>query len=371
MKRTVLFTFVFLLLAAVVGGFAYFQFVLKPEMIEKMMAQSAPPPVTVAAEAATAESWMPKIPAIGTFVAVQGIDVAPQVGGIVRSIRFESGQAVEAGALLVELDDFVEQADLKSNVALLKKSGLDLERQRELLARGSTPQTSYDSALSQRDTAAAAVERTRAVIAQKAIKAPFGGRLGIRQVNLGQYVSPGTPLVTLQSLDPVYVDFPVPEQHLDVLADGQAVEIRVDAFPDQTFVGTVTSIDAKVNQETRNVMVRAELANPDRRLLPGMFADVSVVAGAPGAVVTLPRTAVVYSLYGDSVYVVKRAGESVTAERRFVRTGETREDRVAIAEGVEAGEEVVTTGQIKLQPNAAIRVDNSKPLQAPAVRPKE
>jgi len=371
MKRTVIFTFVFLLLAVVVGGFAYFQFVMKPEMIRSMMAQSVAPPVTVAAETARAETWMPKIPAIGTLMAVQGIEVAPQVDGVVRAIHFESGQVVEAGAPLVQLEDFVEQADLKSNLALLRKSELDLERQRELLARGNTPQTSYDSALSQRDTAAAAVERTRAVIAQKAIKAPFGGRIGIRKVSLGQYVSPGTPLVTLQRLDPIYVDFPVPEQHLNVLANGQAVEIRVDAFPDETFVGTVTSIDAAVNQDTRSVLVRAELANPDRRLLPGMFADVNVVAGAPGAVVTLPRTAVVYSLYGDSVYIVKRASESATVERRFVRTGEARDDRVAIAEGVEVGEEVVTTGQIKLQPNASIRVDNGRPLRAAAERPKE
>ncbi|MBE0533843.1 MAG: efflux RND transporter periplasmic adaptor subunit [Rhodospirillales bacterium] len=371
MKRTVIFTFVFLLLAAMVGGFAYFQFILKPEMIKGAMMKSPPPTSTVAAEPAKTETWTPKIPAIGTFVAVQGIDVAPQVDGIVRALHFDSGQMVEAGALLVELDDFVEQADLKSNVAVLKKSELDLERQRELLVRGNTPQTSFDSALSQRDTAAAAVERTRAVIAQKAIKAPFRGRLGIRNVSLGQYVSPGTALVTLQKQDPLFVDFPVPEQRLDVLKAGQTVEVQVDAFPEETFIGAIASIDAKVNQETRNVLVRAEVANADRRLLPGMFANVEVLAGAPTPVVTLPRTAVIYSLYGDSVYAVKRASETATAERRFIRVGETRGDRVAIAEGVAAGDEVVTTGQLKLLPGASIRVDNATPLQARAARPKE
>lgn len=377
MKRTIVFTVVFLLLAGLVGGFAYFQFVMKPAMIKSAMAKSVAPPVTVSSEVVKTEMWVPKIPAIGTFTAIQGIDVAPQVAGLVRTIHFDSGQQVEAGALLVELDDFVEQADLKSDVALLKKSELSLQRQRELLARGNTPQSNYDSALAERDTAAAALEGTKAKIAQKAIKAPFRGRLGIRKVNLGQYVSAGTALVTLQRLDPIYVDFPVPEQHLDVLKDGQTVEVMVDAFPGEIFKGTIKSIDAKVSQETRNVLVRAEVPNPDRRLVPGMFANVNVLAGAPRAVMTLPRTAVVYSLYGDSVYAVKKAEgasgktDGLTAERRFVRVGEARGDRVSITEGVRSGDEVVATGQVKLQPNAPIRVDNSTPLQAPAVRPKE
>lgn len=383
MKRTIIFTVVFLLLAGLVGGFAYFQFVLKPAAIKTAMAKSVPPPVTVSSTMAKSEQWVPKIPAIGTFAAVQGIDVAPQVSGLVRALHFDSGQQVEAGTLLVELDDFVEQADLKSNAAELKKAELNLQRQRELLARGNTPQSNYDAALASRDTAAAAVEGTKAKIAQKAIKAPFRGRLGIRKVSLGQYVSAGTALVTLQKLDPIFVDFPVPEQHLDVLKVGQAVEIAVDAFPGEIITGTVRSLDAKVNQETRAVMVRAEVANPERRLAPGMFANLNVLAGAPRGVVTLPRTAVVFSLYGDSIFVVKKPaqataqaaanpGEAVsTAERRFVRTGEARGDRVAIAEGLAPGEEVVATGQIKLQPNARIRIDNRSPLQAPAVRPKE
>ena len=239
MKRTIIFSFVLLLLAGLVGGFAYFQFVMKPAVIKSAMAKSVAPPVTISSTVAKGEQWVPKIAAIGTFAAVQGIDVAPQVGGLVRAIHFDSGQQVEAGQLLVELDDFVEQADLKSNIAQLKKSELDLQRQRELLSRGNTPQSNYDSALASRDTAAAAVERTKAQIAQKAIKAPFRGRLGIRKASLGQYVSPGTALVTLQRLDPIFVDFPVPEQHLDVLRAGQTVEVSVDAFPGETFKGTV------------------------------------------------------------------------------------------------------------------------------------
>lgn len=380
MKRAIVFAVVFLLLAGLVGGFAYFQFFIKPEMVRGAVTGGAQPPATVAAEPARTESWRPKLPAIGTFRAIEGIELAPQVDGIVSAIHFESGQEIEAGSLLVELDDSIEQADLKSGIAQLKKSELDLARQRELLERGNTPKTNYDAALAARDTAAATVDRTRAVIAQKKILAPFSGRLGLREVDLGQYVSPGTKLVTLQRLDPIYLDFPMPEQDIGVLRVGQETEARVDAYPDALFTGRIASIDARVNQESRTILVRAEIDNPDRRLLPGMFANVSVLAGEPQEVVTVPRTAISYSLYGDSVYVVKPAegqdGEqgadrTLIAQRRFVQVGTTRDGRVAISEGVEAGEQVVIAGQIKLQPDARVTIDNSQPLEAPAERPKQ
>ena len=383
MKRTVVLIVTLLVLLAVIGGFGYFQFVLKPEMIKAAMSGGARPPVTVSAEPARTESWTPILPAIGTFKAVQGVDVAPQVGGVIRRIEFESGQTVEAGDLLVELDSSVEQADLKSNTAQLKKAQLDLERQRELLARDTTTKARFDSALAERDTVAASVDRTEAVIAQKTITAPFAGLLGLRLVDLGQYVSPGMQLVTLQQLDPIFVDFPVPEQNFDLLRVGLSVEVAVDAYAGETFKGTVDSVDARVNQNTRTVLVRAKLENRDHRLLPGMFANVRVLAGAPDEVITVPRTAVSYSLYGDSLYVVKeeQAPEgaegsangkpNLVVERRFVRVGETRDGRVAIAEGVAEGERVVTTGQIKLEPGAHVVVDNSAQLTPPAERPRE
>lgn len=378
MKRSIILATAVILLGALIGGFAYFQFVVKPEMIRGMIAGTRPPPATVTAEPARTESWDTRLPAIGTFAAMQGVEIAPQVGGVVRTILFESGQEVEAGAVLVRLDTAVEQADLVSDQAQLKNAALELDRQRELFARGNASKTTLDAAIARRDTAAAAVERTRAVIAQKSIAAPFAGRLGIRQVHLGQYVSPGTMLVTLQRLDPIFVDFPIPETHIAVLRTGQPVEVQVDAYPNQVFRGRVASLDARVNPETRNVLVRAEIANPDRRLLPGMFANVGVVAGGPQQVVTLPRTAVTYSLYGDSVYVAVTGaapadgGEPpVTAERRFVRVGETRGDRLAIAEGVRPGEQIVTSGQIKLQSGAQIRIDNRAALAVPATRPRE
>jgi membrane fusion protein (multidrug efflux system) len=327
---------------------------------------------------------MPKQPAIGTLRAVQGVDVAAEVGGIVRAINFDSGQFVPEGTVLVQLDDTVEQADLRSGLAQLKRSELELERQRELLRRSHTAQTNFDAALASRDTAAATVDRVRAVIAQKAIRSAFAGRLGIRNVDLGQYVSPGTAMVTLQRLTPIYVDFPVPEQSLTMITVGQHVEVYVDAEPGKLFEGKIESVDAKVNQATRNVLVRARVENLEARLLPGMFANVNVVAGEPQQVVTVPRTAIAYSLYGNSVYVVveepaaagaaktdEPGGRRLVVDRRFVRTGEEREDRVAVLEGVKVGEAVVVAGQLKLQPKAHVNVDNSSPLKPKDQRPLE
>ncbi|MEM8827027.1 MAG: efflux RND transporter periplasmic adaptor subunit, partial [Pseudomonadota bacterium] len=292
------------MLAVLIGGFGYFQFVIKPEMIKGFITAGGPPPVTVSTAVAESENWLPKLPAIGTFRAVQGVDVAPEVDGMVTTINFDSGQLVAAGTVLVQLDDSIQQADLKSGLAELRKAELELRRQGELLRRNNTSKTVYDSALAARDTAAATVDRVRAVIAQKSIKAAFGGRLGIRNVDIGQYVSAGSAMVTLQKLSPIFVDFPIPEQELSRLSIGEKVQITVDAEPGKTFDGTIESIDAKVNQATRNVLVRAEVENRDARLLPGMFANVNVIAGKARDVVTLPRTAITYSLYGDSVYVV-------------------------------------------------------------------
>jgi membrane fusion protein, multidrug efflux system len=333
---------------------------------------------------------------------VQGYDVAAEVGGIVRSINFDSGQYVKEGTVIVQLDDLIEQADLRSGLAQLKKAELELNRQQELLTRLATPKTNFDAALAARDSAAATVDRVRAVIAQKAITTAFAGRLGIRNVDIGQYVPAGTAMVTLQQLTPIYVDFPVPEQKLGALAVGNAVEVTVDAEPGRIYQGTIESIDAKVNQATRNVLVRARVENTEARLLPGMFANVNVIYGEPHEVVTLPRTAVTYSLYGDSVYIVVEAAKAggkagaspaggsageakadqspgaekpaqpqLVVDRRFVRVGEARGDRVAILEGVKPGEQAVVAGQVKLQPQARVTVDNTAPMTAPAERPLE
>lgn len=375
MKRGLILTIVFLLLAALAGGYGYFQFVARPAMIKGFMAKMEPPPVTVAVESARAETWQPKFSAIGTLKAVQGVDVAAQVGGVVRAVRFEAGQDAARGAALFDIDDAVEQADLKANLATLKNAELGLERQRQLVSGGNTSKANADAALAARDAAAATAEKTRAIIAQKAVVAPFAGRLGIRKVDVGQYVSPGAALVTLQQLDPIFVDFPAPEQAIAQMQAGVPVEIAVDAMPGHTFRGAIRSRDARVSPDTRSLLVRAEIENDDKKLLPGMFANVDVLAGQPREVVTLPRTGVSYSLYGDSVYVLKPIDggkpDVFAVERRFVRTGEARGDRVAIDEGVKAGERVVTEGQLKLQPNSKVVVDANASLKPIAPRPKE
>lgn len=369
------------LFVSLTGGLAYFQFVAKPRLVQSFIAAAGTPPTTVAVTAARAETWAPSLPAIGTFRAIQGIDIAPQIGGKVTAVHVDSGQNVEAGTLLYEIDHSVEEADLASHRATLKNAILALERQEKLTVSGNAAKANVDAAEAARDSAAAAVARVRATIAQKMLTAPFSGQLGIRKIDLGQYVSPGTSLITLQQLDPIYVDFPLPEKWLDLLKEGQPVEVVVDAYPGHVFRGTIAAIDMRVATDSRNVWVRGVLDNKERRLLPGMFANLNVVAGSPAATVTLPRTAINTSLYGDNVYVVKPqatgneagsvgADPPLAVERRFVRLGETRDDRVAIKDGIRPGELVVTEGQVKLTPDARVRIAPSAGLEPPPVRPK-
>jgi membrane fusion protein (multidrug efflux system) len=376
------FTIALIILVLFVGGLGYFQLVFKPQMIKQFLSSQVPPPATITAEAARTEEWIERLPAIGTLIASQGVEIASQVPGIVTAIGFESGQDVPVGSKLVQLDIAVELADLASSQAVLREADVAFKRQTDLMTKAVTSEANVDTARAKRDTAEAALNRISALIAQKSILAPFAGRLGIRHVEQGQYVSPGLAMVSLQALDPIWVDFPMPEQNVGKLHVGETVELTVDAFPGKVFTGQVASLDARVAQETRTLLVRGTLANPEHTLLPGMFANVSVLAGAPAKVVTVPRTAITYSLYGDAVYVVKpepvKTGAAQTSkppdavfvvERRFVKPGQVREDRVAISSGLAAGEQVVTTGQIKLNNGARVKIDNSQELKPPAVLP--
>jgi membrane fusion protein, multidrug efflux system len=384
-RRPVVFLVALVLLAALTGGLAYFQFVIKPNLVRGFItAAFAPKPTAVTAEAVTVESWPPELTAIGTLRAYQGVLIAPQAAGVVTAKHFESGEDVEAGALLINIDDSVEQADLANGLAQLKNAEATLARQKTLVVQGNTPQSTVDTALATRDSAAATVERTRAVIAQKAIKAPFAGRLGLRNVDLGQYVAVGTSLVTLQQLDPIYADFPAPEEALRSLAVGQVVTMTVDAIPGRSFEGKIEAIDARVSAESRNVTARAVFANPDRKLLPGMFANLTVTTGEPASVLTVPRTAIVYSLYGDNVFVVRAAphareqgavsdkggASGLIVERRFVKVGPAQGKRIAVEEGLRAGERVVTAGQIKLQAYMPVTTDEAAALPAPVETPR-
>jgi membrane fusion protein (multidrug efflux system) len=374
-------------IAALLGGLGYFQFVFKPQMIKSFLSQMTPPAATVTAEAARTDKWIERLSSIGTMIASQGVEVTSQVAGIVTEVLIESGAEVEQDTKLVQLDTSVEVADLASATATEREAGVAYERQADLLQKRVTSEANLDTARAKRETAQAAVKRIQAVIAQKRIVSPFAGRLGIRKVEKGQYVSAGMPLVSLQALNPIRVDFPMPEQQIGKLRVGQQIELTVDAFPNQVFGGEVQSLDARVAQDTRTLLVRGLLPNPERKLLPGMFANVTVLVGEAADVVTVPRTAVTYSLYGDSVYVVKpapaKAGDAAApaagqpsepaliVERRYVRTGQVREDRVAITFGLAKGEEVVSTGQLKLNPGASIRIDNTQPLHRPEQRPKQ
>jgi membrane fusion protein (multidrug efflux system) len=369
--------------AILLAGLAWFNFMFKPNMIKSFLATQSPPPATVTAEAARAEKWVERLTSIGTLISSHGVDITSQVAGIVTEVYLESGAEAERGASLVQLDVAVETADLASAKATLGEAEVAYQRQADLIAKRVTSEANLDTARAKRDTAAAAVNKIEAVIAQKTIKAPISGRLGIRKVERGQYVSPGMVLVTLQALDPIRVDFPMPEQLIGKLRVGQKIEVTVDAFPGEVFKGDIESLDARVAQDTRTLLVRGSLPNGLRRLLPGMFANVVVLAGDPKEFVTVPRTAITYSLYGDSIYAVKEeappadgkakegAGPKLIAERRFVRTGQVRDERVAILSGVKEGEQIVTTGQLKLNPGATIRIDNSQPLTRPEERPKQ
>lgn len=380
------------IVALFLGGVGYFQFVMKPKFIGDFMAKMVPPAATVTTEKAKTATWADQVHSIGTMLAIQGVDVAPEVGGVVTNYFFDSGQDVEKGAKLVELDNSVEQAELKVDQAILEVANLEYDRQSKLVGKGAISQSTLDTTISKRDAAAAAVQKNLAHIAHKNITAPFAGRLGLRRVERGQYVSIGQTLVWLQALDPIWIDFPVSENEMGRLKSKAGVELTVAAFPGEVFKGEIEAFDARVNQETRQLMVRGRVPNPERKLLPGMFANVAVVAGEPKTLVSVPRTAVTYGLYGDSVWVAKEAevpgpsepsvsGEAVAAsgtpelkliaERRFVRLGQSQGETVAIVEGINEGDEVVTSGQLKLQPGASIKIDNSNPLQPKADRPKQ
>jgi membrane fusion protein, multidrug efflux system len=374
------------IIAAFLGGISYLQFVFKPKMIAKVVAtmQGGAPAVT--AEPARIEDWTATVQAIGTMMATKGVHVAPEIDGLVTGYFFDSGQDVTKGQRLVQLDDSVQQAQLLADEAKLKQAQLDYDRQKKLVTTQAVSQATLDSATATRDADIAAVKQTKAIIAQKDVKAPFSGRLGLRNVERGQYVSVGQGLVWLQALDPIWIDFPVSESDAGKIALNDAVTVTTDMYPGKTFKGHVIALDARVAADTRTRMVRALLPNPDKMLLPGMFGNVAISAGGPHRVVTVPRTAVTYSLYGDSVWVVESkktkpaaeasAGGAATqkpqlvAVRRFVRVGETQGDRVAILTGVKAGEQVITSGQLKLQPDSPVTVNNAGRLKAPPELPR-
>ena len=357
-KRLIL---VILFLTAMFGGiFGWKHF--SGQKMAAMMAKP-PPPATIASAEVREEAWQPYLHAVGSVEAIQGVSVTTEVPGQVKKILAESGQHVEAGDVILQLDDSVDQAELEGLIAQHTLGKLQFERARKLLKDRSVSRSEYDQSRAQMDSAAATVTSKRALIGKKVIRAPFSGQLGIVEVNLGEYLSPGATIVPLQALDPVFVDYTLPERHFAKVTVGQPVKVQVQAYPDRTFEGTISAVNPGIDSGTRSLRLRATLGNPDHLLRHGMFAEVRTVLPTRDRILTLPRTAVIYNPYGESVFVIEDKDGMQIVQRRPVRTGEVREGRVEILEGLQAGQQVVSAGQNKLRNGQAVSIDNSIKLE--------
>jgi membrane fusion protein, multidrug efflux system len=353
-----------LIVAVILGGVFAWQ-IFMGGMMKKYMGAAASAPQTVSTIAAAADQWQLRLQATGTLRAVRGADLSAQASGIVDVIDFDSGNDVPAGKLLLRLRPTDDYALLQQLQAVAELAEQTLKRDREQFAAQAISQAAIDTDVSTLKSANAQVAAQQALIEQKIIKAPFAGRLGIRLVDLGQYLSAGTAIVTLQALDPMLVDFYVPQQALSQLKIGQSIGANIDTYPGSTFKGVIEAINSKIDAASRNVQVRASFHNADRRLLPGMYATVSIDAGSESLQVTLPQSAITYNPYGDTVFVVEQAGVDEkgharsVVKQRFVKLGATRGDQVAVLSGIKAGEVIVTAGQMKLRNGTAITINNS------------
>lgn len=322
------------------------------------------PPETVSTAVVEADDWVRSVESVGSVRPVQGADLSVETSGIVSKIHFENGAEVRAGDLLLELDSTAEQANLRAAEAEAELARTVFDRTKSLRTTNAVPQSELDSAAAQLRKAQAAVEQWRAEIAKKQLHAPFDGRLGIREANVGQFVNNGDKIVPLQSLDPMFVDFLLPQQLLPAVAAGQRIVLRTDAAPGREFGGLLTAVNSEIDPVTRNIRLQGTLDNPDGALRPGMFARVEVFQGGADRVLRIPLTAVFRASYGDSVFVVvektgKDGAKEMVAEQRFIRTGRAVGDFIAVVEGLSEGDTVVSAGAFKLRNGSSVRVDNS------------
>lgn len=382
--------------------------------VRSLMANAPKPePETVSTIKVQRLAWQPQLNAIGSLEAVRGVDVTTESGGLVRAVQIKSGTAVAAGTLLVQLNSDADLAELKALQAAAELSATTLRRDQEQLAAQAVSQATVDTDLADLKSKRAQVARQKALIAEKTVRAPFAGQLGVTSVDPGEYLDPGEKIVTLQTLDPIYTDFIVPQNDIASLAVGMDVSVTADAFLGNTFSGNISALDAKVDLNTRNVTVRATIANPQQRLLPGMFVRTTVDVGAKKQYLTLPQAAITYNPYGSTVFVVEPARQQVPADKAalagkkqqadnstpggkdkqgdqagssspakpasglvaqqvFVKTGETRGDQVAILQGLKEAQEVITSGQLKLKNGTPVVIDNSvQPPNNPHPTPQE
>jgi membrane fusion protein, multidrug efflux system len=368
------FIIVGVLLALLVGGLVWFNY-FRGKMIAQFFANMKPPPVTVNVAEAKSEVVPNLLAAVGELAAVHQVNVTSDVSGRITEILFSAGADVKAGAPLVQLFDAPEQGDLANFKAQATVAQLSLERAKQLAARNFGPQATVDQTQAAYDQALAGIAKTEALISQKLVRAPFDGELGVRKVEVGQYLTAGSQIVSLTDLSMLYANFTVTEKDSGQLKVGQTVRIKVDAYPNRTFEGKLTTIEPQVATDTRNIRVQATIANPDKILKPGMFATTTVVLPDKPPVITVPETAVDYSLYGDSVYLITEKKEndgknSLTAVRTFVQTGKRHDGRAEIVRGLKVSDRVVALGQIKLQSGAAVAISTDPTPPIPAEPPR-
>jgi len=360
MKKIIAFTLIGLILVvAALAAIKMSQFKAMGEQAKK----AVPPPEVVTTAPVESVYWETALTAVGSLTAVQGVTVAAELIGKVVEIAFESGKTVKKGDLLVRQDTGSEQAQLAGAVSQVTLTKTVLDRNAQMLPGKMISQADYDASAASHEQAASQTDNIRAAIAKKTIRAPFSGRLGIRQVNLGQTLREGDPIVTLQALDPIYVNFALPQQNLAQLKPGLPVRVTCDVLPGVTIDGRISAANPLVDADTRNIQLQATVPNPAERLLPGMFVNVAVGLPVKKKVLAIPATAVLYAPYGDSVFVLADAkGGGKVLRQQFVRLGERRGDFLAVTDGLKEGETIVSTGVFKLRTGQAVVVDNSKAL---------
>lgn len=363
------FVIIVIILLVIFGGTFGFDAV-RSYFVKGYFATFQPPPVTVSTTRAKSEQWQPTIRSVGTLTAVNGVEVNSRVDGQVEAIYFKSGKMVQKDQPLVQLDDSIDRQTLKDNQAQLTLATLTYKRQLSVYKRTQgVSKSDVDTAEAKMLQMQAAVQTAKLDIQYKNIKAPFTGKIGIRDVNIGQYVTAGKALVSLQSLDPLFVDFSLTQQEIRQVKLGQGVKLTIDGFPGRTFAGTIVALNSIVAEDTRSLLVRANIPNKGNTLYPGIFANVQVVLPTKQNVVTIPQTAISYSLYGDTVFIVKPAPKDKSgkvtyiAKQQFVNVGDRQGDFIAITKGVKSGEQVVVSGQIKLHNGSTVIVDNKNPMK--------
>jgi len=365
---------VFLLLGLI---FAFNQF--KTFMIKHFISSMGLPPATVSTKVIAAEPWQPKLTSVGNIRAFRGVDLSTEIGGLVLTVPIKSGIDVKEGDLLIKLNDASDVAQLNSLRAMADLAKVINERDKQQLAIQAISKNVFDTSTADAKSKQAQVEAQIALVAKKNLKAPFSGRIGIVSINPGQFVNPGDKLLTLQTLDPIFVDFNLPQSNAEQIQVGQEIVVTTDAFKDASFTGKITAVSPKVDTNTRNIQVEAQIANPDKKVLPGMFANVNIKLGDEVKLLTLPQTAVTYNPYGSTVFIAKPTGKkdkqgnpALEAQQVFVTTGAARGDQVSILKGLDEGATVVTSGQLKIKNGTPLIINNKvQPSNSPDPKPQE